>query len=590
MFKFKILLLINLLFLIAVPVFAQSSPDAIAIRVIPNPNNYSALRWYSEQGFSGSPQSIIVDGYEAVRDGRTIYVNAANLDAGGALFTNIYLISYNQEAEQETVNIVNQIANHWHFNSNISDLGNCVTQITEDDCEGAFGCWHFENDATDSSGQGNHGTPTGISLGEGMMGRSYEFNGGVEYVSFPDAISGNTSGFTISIWAYPEAGIGNGGVFELDDGLLRYDYATSQFRFYGWRDRNGWAGDNWNYVCNIPAPINTWTNIVITATDTSTQDWRCYKNGEFYSNANWQATGMSATYNYERIGAIRHNTGEWRPAINGRIDELKIYKRVFSAQEILEDYGGQCLVDVDCSNGYCNSPKARITRDVKRMADLADIKTSLENYKIIHGRYPDLASGSYLQANTTSVWPSWRKKFGADLGFSVPVDPINELGNCGDNRFDPETCWDANLLQFADGDLATPELDLPSYSKAYSYRAISSGDDYFLCASSETGLINPAEICNSMCMPFCFGRTCGSDGCGGNCPPGCNPATETCVNYNCLTNCATAPDCHVALANASVVAGYCPVGSCYQCDAGFHWNGAICIQDCIFGFLFPCEL
>lgn len=104
-------------------VFA-SSPDAIAIRVMENKNNYSPLRWYQQKGYSGSPQSLEVDGYEAIRDGRTVYVNAANI-SGGELYTNIYIISYNQEAEDSTVDIFGRILSKWRFNNNISDEGNC---------------------------------------------------------------------------------------------------------------------------------------------------------------------------------------------------------------------------------------------------------------------------------------------------------------------------------------------------------------------------------------------------------------------------------------------------------------------------------
>jgi len=98
------------------------SPDAIAIRVIPNPDHYGISRWYSEQGFKGSPQRLIVDGYEALRDGRTVYVNAANVnEVSNELYTNIYLISYNQEAEVATKSILDQIISHWKFNTNITD-------------------------------------------------------------------------------------------------------------------------------------------------------------------------------------------------------------------------------------------------------------------------------------------------------------------------------------------------------------------------------------------------------------------------------------------------------------------------------------
>jgi cysteine-rich repeat protein len=108
---------------------AQNSPDAIAIRVIPNSDHISAARWFSEKKFSGSPQSLMVDGYRAIRDGRTVYVNVANID-GSALYTNIYLISYNQSAEQQTTDVFAQMLKHWKFNTNYSDTGTCQTAST----------------------------------------------------------------------------------------------------------------------------------------------------------------------------------------------------------------------------------------------------------------------------------------------------------------------------------------------------------------------------------------------------------------------------------------------------------------------------
>ncbi|MDD5071116.1 MAG: hypothetical protein PHQ42_00010 [Patescibacteria group bacterium] len=106
------------------------NPDAIAIRVIPNLGHYGVSRWYNQQGFKGSPQPLTIDGYEAIRDGRTIYVNAANV-VGDNLYTNIYLISYNQEAEAATKSILEQIISHWKFNTNI-DNAELKEKITRD--------------------------------------------------------------------------------------------------------------------------------------------------------------------------------------------------------------------------------------------------------------------------------------------------------------------------------------------------------------------------------------------------------------------------------------------------------------------------
>lgn len=106
---------------------AEVSPDAIAIRVMPNNNHTSPLVWYGENiKVKGSPQNLFVDGYAAVRDGRTVYVNAANI-SGNDFYTNIYIISYNQEAENPTIDIFGQILAHWQFNTN-SEIDNIQKQ------------------------------------------------------------------------------------------------------------------------------------------------------------------------------------------------------------------------------------------------------------------------------------------------------------------------------------------------------------------------------------------------------------------------------------------------------------------------------
>ncbi|HQO11020.1 MAG TPA: dickkopf-related protein [bacterium] len=120
--------------------------DVIAVRVLPNPNHYSAARWYKSQGFSGSPQALLVDGYDAVRDGRTVYVNAANVDlATKNIYTNIYLISYNQNPQLKTVDVLGQIISHWRFNSNLTTAGNCYisTLLCENDNDCSQGQYCF---------------------------------------------------------------------------------------------------------------------------------------------------------------------------------------------------------------------------------------------------------------------------------------------------------------------------------------------------------------------------------------------------------------------------------------------------------------
>jgi hypothetical protein len=271
-------------------VLGQTSADAIAIRVLPNNDyHYSALRWYKEKKFTGSPQSMLVDGYEAVRDGRTVYVNAANITAGNSgdvLYTNIYIISYNQEAENKTQDIFGQILAHWQFNSNmtvnITDIGQC-------------------------SGKDN---------------------------------------------------------------------------------RNCWEDD-------------------------------------------------------------------------------------------------------ECPLGeLCNSRKARIVRDTRRLADLAEIKIALNDYKTLKGKYPVLASGSYLPNKTLSVWPSWQKVLAQELTtVPLPIDPENKLGACP--GFNDITCWDEINKSFYDP-VDNDMLDLPAGSNVYAYSGSNTGTSYNVCAVMESDLVEGA--------------------------------------------------------------------------------------------------
>jgi hypothetical protein len=117
------------LFLSGSVIPTESSSDAVAVRVISNPEYYSAERWYKEKGFTGNPTSLEVDGYEAVKDGRTVYVHAANI-SGANIYSNIYLISYDQNADKDTEEMFSKILSSWKFNSNLDTSSTCKNNIT----------------------------------------------------------------------------------------------------------------------------------------------------------------------------------------------------------------------------------------------------------------------------------------------------------------------------------------------------------------------------------------------------------------------------------------------------------------------------
>jgi hypothetical protein len=135
-----VLLLLFGFFLTKNFVQASDEGDAIAVRIVPNPDHYSINEWYEKQGFTGSPQALIVDGYEAIRDGRTVYVGAANLK-GNLVYTNVYLISYNQSSSDQTVDILGQIVKRWKFNTELENDGTSFScSISSSACSSDADC------------------------------------------------------------------------------------------------------------------------------------------------------------------------------------------------------------------------------------------------------------------------------------------------------------------------------------------------------------------------------------------------------------------------------------------------------------------
>ncbi len=107
----------------------QASSDAIGIRIYTNKNHLALSDWYLAQGFRPvAPSGKTIDQYQAVEDGRTIYVSAANQPRGADgsgpgpdIYTNVYLISYNEGASQDTIDVYNQLVDNWKFNINLDN-------------------------------------------------------------------------------------------------------------------------------------------------------------------------------------------------------------------------------------------------------------------------------------------------------------------------------------------------------------------------------------------------------------------------------------------------------------------------------------
>ncbi|PIY97225.1 MAG: hypothetical protein COY66_00555 [Candidatus Kerfeldbacteria bacterium CG_4_10_14_0_8_um_filter_42_10] len=102
----------------------DGSGDVIGIRVMENEGFLSARAWFDNtfpDDAAAGGSTVVVDGYQALKVGRTTYVAATNL-VGTTLYPNIYLISYNDNAESSTVDIYNQMIENWFFNAHPTSM------------------------------------------------------------------------------------------------------------------------------------------------------------------------------------------------------------------------------------------------------------------------------------------------------------------------------------------------------------------------------------------------------------------------------------------------------------------------------------
>ncbi|MEK7632021.1 MAG: Ig-like domain-containing protein [Patescibacteria group bacterium] len=100
---------------------SQNTGDAIGVRVHSNLGDLSPDRWYRKE-FNKAPSgsTLEVDGYPAIREGRTVYVSATNCvdSTCDTIYPNIYVFSYSDNAKPETIKIFEQLLQNLRFNTN----------------------------------------------------------------------------------------------------------------------------------------------------------------------------------------------------------------------------------------------------------------------------------------------------------------------------------------------------------------------------------------------------------------------------------------------------------------------------------------
>ncbi|MEK7560888.1 MAG: LamG-like jellyroll fold domain-containing protein [Patescibacteria group bacterium] len=202
---------------------------------------------------------------------------------------------------------------------------------------GLVGHWKFDETtgatvAIDSSGNGNHGILTNMDPATvwvpGKIAAALAFDGVDDYVSLGNVAElRRTDTFSVSAW-YNGVESNRSPVyasgFELVDKGFRisgYFASTDKRARIAWG--NGVIG--WPTPSNNPIPENIWTHIVATYDGTM----KLYIDGAQQADEDTGAISYNA--NQATIGA---NIGSSPQRFNGLIDDVRVYNRALSAEEV----------------------------------------------------------------------------------------------------------------------------------------------------------------------------------------------------------------------------------------------------------------
>jgi hypothetical protein len=207
---------------------------------------------------------------------------------------------------------------------------------------GLVGFWSFNgpdidgNEAYDRSGQGNTGTITGATKTIGQVGQALSFDwtdGSTDNVLVPYASNLNITGpISISAWVKPRSFAGNDYI-----GFVEKDYYTTSY-YFGTGTRSGslanldfWYGGTLVVgTTNLPLVLNQWQHVAVSYTGAGAD---LYLNGVNIKHSDTVAT-PGGNPNELNIG-LRDNDNQ---SFNGLMDEVRVYNRALSAQEILRLY------------------------------------------------------------------------------------------------------------------------------------------------------------------------------------------------------------------------------------------------------------
>ncbi|MCX6305671.1 MAG: hypothetical protein NT040_11980, partial [Bacteroidetes bacterium] len=226
--------------------------------------------------------------------------------------------------------------------ANLGQTTSCLSQ-------GLVAYYPFNGNANDESGNGNVGVISGASPAAdrfGALNCSYDFNGLDNYITIEDGSNFNLQNdMSISIWVNPRSTQNPiAGLLDKDHCSYPNGYPTGWVLQQGPFTNNFYFsygdGSVWNppMASNIQLVSNAWNHMIIRKINNVVE---YYLNGGLVT-ANTYPNGQIATNNSTPLYIGKSCLPGNARCFNGAIDDIRIYSRTLTPEEIACLYSGNC--------------------------------------------------------------------------------------------------------------------------------------------------------------------------------------------------------------------------------------------------------
>ena len=248
--------------------------------------------------------------------------------------------------------------------------------------DGLVGYWPFNGNANDESGNGNNGTVNGATLSADRNGKAnsaYSFDGQKDFIEVPDTDNLDLiSDYSISVWTK---------IFDYTTSSDNMSVILGKPRDNSWADgycifavdgHKNYGGSfiGGNVVYRDSLPLNTWNNITFIYDGNFS---KLYLNGALVDSSQSGSSisnSPASLFFGKNFGSYAGTLQRW---FKGYIDDIAIYNRALSQQEIKALYSGTPTTGLASTKVFVDAPATVNQNDTLELSISTEALNSSDN-------------------------------------------------------------------------------------------------------------------------------------------------------------------------------------------------------------------